>query len=41
MNKLVDINYALLAQLSYLYWNRIDRNENDREILELKKYFIY
>lgn len=27
MNKLVDINYALLAQLSYLYWNKL-KNED-------------
>lgn len=33
MKKLEDINYALMAQLSYLHWNRIDRNKIDREIL--------
>ena len=33
MNKLPDINYALMAQLSYLNWNRIDKNKIDREIL--------
>ena len=33
MNKLPDINYALMVQLSYLNWNRIDKNKIDREIL--------
>ena len=33
MNKLPDINYALMTQLSYLNWNRIDKNKIDREIL--------
>ena len=33
MNKLEDINYALMAQLSYLNWNRVARDKIDREIL--------
>lgn len=33
MKKLADINYALMAQLSYFHWNRIDRDKIDREIL--------
>ncbi len=37
MNKLPDINYALMAQLSYLQWNKIDnkRKVENKEIRDI------
>ena len=37
MNKLEDINYALMAQLSYLHWNKIDnkRKVENKEIRDI------
>ena len=35
MNKLEDINYALMAQLSYLHWNNLeDKKEVEGKFLE-------
>lgn len=33
MSKLPDINYALMAQLSYFHWNKIDIDKIQREVL--------
>lgn len=33
MKKLEDINYALMAQLSYLHWDKVDKNKIVGEIL--------
>ena len=38
MSKLPDINYALMAQLSYLHWNRISRDKIQG--ISIKKIFI-
>lgn len=45
MKKLSDINYALIAQLSYFHWNKIDdkrkiENKEIRDILLEDKIFL-